>query len=263
MRFEKYRAGEMTYTNKLWRSSLSKIKSEIKMENYPEQIDDLNVSFPNLLHAHRSPICTMSPIISTIHPGENELPYDINSTSPSLQPAAEQSNIPDSVSSRADGSPTLPNLEDPGTKQSQRGLDIPNELYREKLEWSQSDFETASIQDDLSHTGNNIPSYIEIPGKSPTASEFGYEQRKEWNIEILPNMIQDYMEENKLEAYFVKPDGNCLFRAVSFHPKFNKALLSRQGAAGYIEGGKQTENALFDMVTDDQLRKIQTRTNHA
>jgi len=210
----------------------------------------------------------MSPIISSIQPGQDELPYEVDLASPSPQPASQPSSIPDSVSSYvriADGSPTLPDLEDIGTKQSQQadpGTDIPNELYLEKLEWMQSDFEPVSIQVDLSHTGNNIPSYIEISGQSPTPSEFGDEHRKEWNIEILPNMIQDYLEENKLEAYFVTPDGNCLFRAVSFHPKFNKALLSRQGAAGYIEGGKQTENALFDMVTDDQLRKIQTRTNH-
>ena len=207
----------------------------------------------------------MPPIHSTVQLGENELPGDVDSTSPSPQRVAEQSNFRDPLAHTriGDGSRTLPELEVVGTEQSPQAdpkADIANKLYMERPEQSQADFETVRFQE--SDTGSNILSYIQISGQSPTISEFGDEHPNQWNIEILPDAIQNYLEENKLEAYFVKPDGNCLFHAVSFHPKFNKALLTRLGAAGYIEGGKQTENPLFDMVTHDQLRQIRTRNNH-
>jgi hypothetical protein len=103
---------------------------------------------------------------------------------------------------------------------------------------------------------------ISIPDRSPTSSDFGTVGRSNlwWHVKQLPPGILDYLEEGKLEAYFVKTDGNCLYHAVTFHPEFTKGHLGRSAAAALIDGTHQDYHILRAMVDGEQLQKIQTRT---
>jgi hypothetical protein len=103
---------------------------------------------------------------------------------------------------------------------------------------------------------------VYIPDRSPTSSDFGTVRRSNlrWEVRKLPTGILDYLEEEKLEAYFVRGDGNCLYHAVTFHPQFTKSLLARNAAAAMIDGTHQNSHILKQMVDGEQLQKIQTRT---
>ena len=72
----------------------------------------------------------------------------------------------------------------------------------------------------------------------------------------LPEKIIDFLAERGLEAYFVPPDGNCLFRALTFGPDWSKHDLARAATAAYIEGLKQNGNDLANVLDDNHVEKI-------
>lgn len=96
-----------------------------------------------------------------------------------------------------------------------------------------------------------------VPYKSPSPSEFGYEfHGNGHNLRLLPEEVEEYLDEKGLEAYFVSPDGNCLFRALTYGPEWSKHDLARLAAAAYIFGLKQERNDLSQVFDDEQAEMI-------
>lgn len=111
---------------------------------------------------------------------------------------------------------------------------------------------SATIDRNTAYTG---PVYI--PYRSPSASVFGDEYHAEDSIVFpLPKNIEEYLAERGLEAYFVPADGNCLFRALTFGPEWNKHDLARAATAAYLGGLKQSRNDLARVLDDDHIEKI-------
>ncbi len=109
----------------------------------------------------------------------------------------------------------------------------------------------------VSNQEPTFPGWFRIPHRSPTPSEFGTEYRQEeFYVPHMPEKIVDFLTERGLEAYFVPPDGNCLFRALTFGPNWSKHDLARAATAAYIEGLKQNGNDLASVLDDNHVEKI-------
>jgi hypothetical protein len=100
-----------------------------------------------------------------------------------------------------------------------------------------------------------------VPHRSPSASVFGDEfHREDYVVARLPSNIQSYLDDRGLEAYFVPPDGNCLFRALTFGPEWSKHDLARAATAAYCGGLKQSDNVLAMLLDDAHVEKIRKGT---
>lgn len=98
---------------------------------------------------------------------------------------------------------------------------------------------------------------VRVPNRSPARSEFGDEYRQEDVLApFLPKHIQAYLRQNGLEAFLVPADGNCLYRALTFGPEWNRHRMARGATAGYLSGLKQDANILAMLLTDDQVEEI-------
>jgi hypothetical protein len=98
---------------------------------------------------------------------------------------------------------------------------------------------------------------ILVPDSSPAKSDFGDEYHKdehEWNI--LPQNVQDTLDQRGLEAYYVAPDGNCLYRALTFGPQWSKHHAARLGTAAYMNGLMQEDNFLTVALDDEKIASV-------
>ena len=111
-------------------------------------------------------------------------------------------------------------------------------------------------------TTSKEPRFFNIPHRSPSPSEFGDEFGEEdYILSDLPGEIQRHLDEKGLEAFFVPPDGNCLFRALTFGPEWTKHELARVATSSYISGLKQSGNDLAIYFDDEQVEKIRQGFN--
>jgi hypothetical protein len=108
-----------------------------------------------------------------------------------------------------------------------------------------------------SHNVESGSRLICIPSRSPAKSEFGDEYRKDdYTWARLPQYVQDYLDERGLEAYYVAPDGNCLYRALTFGPQWSKHHAARLGTAAYMNGLSQKDNFLTMALDDEKIAGI-------
>jgi hypothetical protein len=106
---------------------------------------------------------------------------------------------------------------------------------------------------------------ISVPYKSPTPSDFGEPQlgphgNNVGATKLLPPDILEYLNNRELEAHLVCPDGNCLYRAITYGPKFPSHRVARLAAAGYIDGILDPgENSVLRPTKEDEnwIRKGQ------
>jgi hypothetical protein len=100
---------------------------------------------------------------------------------------------------------------------------------------------------------------IKVQFHSPPPSQFGPEYVHEpVDVRELPSKIHRYLDTQNLEAFYVPPDGNCLYRAATFGPEWTKHDLSRLGLAGYLSG-PHPDNELRSFVTDEDIEEMSRR----
>lgn len=103
-------------------------------------------------------------------------------------------------------------------------------------------------------------SCVRVPFRSPAQSEFGGDEyhAEDSLVPPLPKHVHAYLDQLGLEAYFVPADGNCLYRALTFGPRWDQHRLARAATAAYLRGLKQDKNDLASLITDDQIEEIRS-----
>jgi hypothetical protein len=112
---------------------------------------------------------------------------------------------------------------------------------------------------EVHQSGSSSPVVIlDVPHRSPAASEFGDEYHEEGTLVVdLPKKIVDYLDARNFEAYYVAADGNCLYRALTFGPEWSKHDLARTLTGSYLEGVlKGAGNVLSWTANEDQIKSI-------
>ena len=100
--------------------------------------------------------------------------------------------------------------------------------------------------------------HVAVPQQSPTRSVFE-DNGEEWGYALeLPNDILKYLESRNWEAFYVPPDGNCLYRALTYGPEFTAHGGGRDSTGAYLSGMKQKDNVLAHTVTHEEIKEIQT-----
>jgi hypothetical protein len=98
---------------------------------------------------------------------------------------------------------------------------------------------------------------IAVLESSPAHSDFGDEyHKKEDKLRPLPQDVHDMLDQRGLEAYYVAPDGNCLYRALTFGPQWSKHHAARLGTAAYMNGLAQNDNFLTMALDDKKIASV-------
>jgi len=98
---------------------------------------------------------------------------------------------------------------------------------------------------------------VSVPQEPPNPND----DFRHWGIPYkgLPSRIEDVLERDNLEAFWVAGDGNCLYRATAYGPRWRKFDLGRAATAAYLEALQMGPyNSLSGMVDDAQIKKIAT-----
>jgi len=100
-----------------------------------------------------------------------------------------------------------------------------------------------------------LPGLVPVSYRSPSPSDFGANDGKQWPRE-LPENILKYLDDHNWEAHYVVADGNCLYRALTYGPEWSKHDLARQGVVAHVAGLKQSNNYLGVLVKDNEVKEI-------
>lgn len=103
------------------------------------------------------------------------------------------------------------------------------------------------------------PGYVAVPYKSPSPSVFGNDDSEEYGFAAEPpENIRRYLDDHNWEVHYVVPDGNCLYRALTYGPESTRHGHARDSTGAILDGIKQPGNILGTMVTKDEIEEIRT-----